>query len=79
MKVNYINKTDVPKRKYTKWTALIDELMRSESEAMELVPEDVTDVQIVSMRNALAKAIRREGAPIKVRKFGPRIYMEKVI
>lgn len=79
MKVNYINKTDITKRKYTKWTALIDELMRSESEAMELVPEDVTDVQIVSMRNALAKAIRRTGVPIKVRKYGPRIYLEKVI
>lgn len=79
MKVNYINKTDIPKRKYTKWTALIDELMRSESEAIELVPEDATDEQVISMRNALAKAIRREGAPIKVRKYGPRIYLEKVI
>lgn len=79
MKVNYITKADMPKRKYTKWVALLVEFTRSDAEAMEIDPETLTDGQLFAAASNIRRTVKKMGLPIKVHKFGPKIYLEKVI
>lgn len=79
MKVNYITKADMPKRKYTKWVALLVEFTRSDAEVMEIDPETLTDGQLFAAANNIRRSVKSMGLPVSVHKYGPRIYLEKMI
>ena len=79
MKVNYITKEDMPKRKYTKWVTLLTEFTRSNAEVMEIDPETLTNEQLFATANNIRRTVKSMGLPVKVHKYGSKIYLEKVI
>lgn len=79
MKVNYITKEDMPKRRYTKWVALLTEFARSDAEVMEIDPESLTNEQLFAAANNIRKTVKSMGLSVKVHKYGSKIYLEKVI
>lgn len=80
MKVNYITKEDMPKRKYTKWVALLTEFTRSDViEVMEIDPETLTNKQLFAAANNIRRTVKSMGLPVKVHKYGSKIYLERVI
>lgn len=79
MKVNYITKADMPKRRYTKWVALLTEFTRSDAEAMEIDPETLTNGQLFTAASNIRRTVKAMGLPVKVHKYGFKIYLEKII
>jgi len=79
MKVNYITKADMPKRRYTKWVALLTEFARSDAEAMEIDPETLTNEQLFAAASNIRRTVKSMGLPVKVHKYGHKIYLEKAI
>lgn len=79
MKVNYIAKADMPKRRYTKWVALLLEFTRSDAEAMEIDPETLTNEQLFAAASNIRRTVKKMGLPVKVYKLGTKIYLEKMI
>lgn len=79
MKVNYITKADMPRRRYAKWTALLTEFTRSDAEVMEIDPETLTNEQLFAAANNIRRTVKTMGLPVKVHKYGTKIYLEKTI